>query len=484
MRRGGRARLAAAALVALALALRLGDVAATPRYEPRNDDRDYLAHAAAIARSGVYPRPEVWIRRTGCPPVPGFPGAPCVAPAHAPGAELVARPTAYRPPAYPYLLAGVQTVGGWLGLGAVIAGRIFQAMLGTLLVALIGLLARRVGGRRVALIALGLAAIDLPLILVGGTLISETLFVTLALGALCAALVHRERRGGWRWLVLAGVLTGLAALTRTNGLVLLLPVALLARSPRWLASTAVLVGCALLTVAPWTVRNAVLLGHFVPVSTETGGTLVGTYNPTSYAERRPPANWLVLSAIPRYSVLNAEQRALPEVAVDGRLRADALSFAAEHPAYVPEVLGWNTLRLLDLTGARRVRFGAATIGVPGGAAVVGSHLFHILLALALVGALLPAARRAPRALWLAPLLIYLSAAIVTSETPRFRAGLEPFFVLLAAVALEGIVARLGPGHRGRVKPPPVSPESRATDRQVVARPAGEDAGTRGRASAR
>lgn len=466
MRRPG-AR-AAAALLVLALALRLGEVAATPHYAPRNDDRDYVAHAAAIARSGVFPRPQAWIRRAGCPAIPGFPGAPCVAADHAPGAELVARPTAYRPPAYPYVLAGVQIVGGWLGLEAVSAARLAQALLGALLAGLVGLLGARIWGRRVGLIALALAAVDLPLILVSGTLISETLFVVLVLGSLCAALEHRRRASGSgrRWLALAGALAGLAALTRTNGLVLLLPVVLLAwppggeaggarRRPR-LASAAVVLACALLVVAPWTVRNAVLLGHFVPVSTETGGTLVGTYNPTSRAERRPPANWLVLSAIPLYSVLNAEQRALPEVAVDDGLRADALRFAAQHPGYVPEVLGWNTLRLLDLTGAKRVRFGAATIGVPGGAALLGAHLFHVLLALALIGALLPAARRAPRALWLAPALIYLSAAIVTSETPRFRAGLEPFVVLLAALALDRIVGTHSARSRGsmRRKPSP------------------------------
>jgi len=460
---------AAAALLVLALALRLGEVAATPHYAPRNDDRDYVAHAAAIARSGVFPRPQAWIRRAGCPAIPGFPGAPCVAADHAPGAELVARPTAYRPPAYPYVLAGVQIVGGWLGLGAVSAARLFQALLGALLAGLVGLLGARIWGRRVGLIALTLAAVDLPLILVSGTLISETLFVVLVLGSLCAALVHRSGAGGRRWLVLAGALAGLAALTRTNGLVLLLPVVLLAwpaggeaggaRPRRRLASAAVVLACALLVVAPWTVRNAVLLGHFVPVSTETGGTLVGTYNPTSRAERRPPANWLVLGAIPRYSVLNAEQRALPEVAVDDRLRGDALRFAARHPAYVPEVLGWNTLRLLDLTGAKRVRFGAATIGVPGGAALLGAHLFHVLLALAVIGALLPAARRAPRALWLVPGLIYLSAAIVTSETPRFRAGLEPFFVLLAALAFDRIVGMHSARSRGSMRPKP-SPTGR------------------------
>jgi len=34
-------------------------------------------------------------------------------------------------------------------------------------------------------------------------------------------------------------------------------------------------------VAPWTIRNAVVMHALIPVSDETGGTLAGTYNPVS-----------------------------------------------------------------------------------------------------------------------------------------------------------------------------------------------------------
>ena len=68
------------------------------------------------------------------------------------------------------------------------AARIANAFVGTGIVALIGLIAFQLWGRRVALIALALGAIYIPLILVGQSIMSEPLFVLCLLGAIACVL--------------------------------------------------------------------------------------------------------------------------------------------------------------------------------------------------------------------------------------------------------------------------------------------------------
>ena len=62
---------------------------------------------------------------------------------------------------------------------------------GTGIVALIGLIAFQLWGRRVALVALALGAVYIPLILVGQSVMSEPLFVLCLLGAIAAVLHSR-----------------------------------------------------------------------------------------------------------------------------------------------------------------------------------------------------------------------------------------------------------------------------------------------------
>jgi 4-amino-4-deoxy-L-arabinose transferase-like glycosyltransferase len=107
----------------------------------------------------------------------------------------------------------------------------------------------------------------------------------------------------------AGVLAGLMILTRANAATLLAPltVAVWDARPRWswraLAPPAALVAVALLTMAPWTVRNAVEFGSFVPVSTQLGTVLAGTYNDAKQAS---------CSAAPRRSLgTSSESRGAP-----------------------------------------------------------------------------------------------------------------------------------------------------------------------------
>ena len=93
------------------------------------------------------------------------------------------RPTAFRPPGYPYFLAAVYRVFKADRERASSAARARRAdrrrpSSGPALVALIGVLARAAVGAGAALVALALGAVYVPLILVGGAVMSEPLFAS------------------------------------------------------------------------------------------------------------------------------------------------------------------------------------------------------------------------------------------------------------------------------------------------------------------
>jgi hypothetical protein len=254
--------------------------------------------------------------------------------------------------------------------------------------------------------------------------------------------VHR-----YRFAVLAGVLGGLAILTRANGLVLLVPLAFAAwearprLSRRALGPPVALVVAALLTVAPWTVRNVSEFHTFIPVSTQLGSALAGTYNDAARTDRENPASWRALSRVPDYEYLYQHVRETPEPVLERRLRAASLNYIADHPLYVLEVGWWNTRRTLDLAGRDWARHTAGTISVEPGWADAGVICFWIFALLALAGALTGRARLTPAFVWAFPALMFVSVVFLVVETPRYRSPIDPFIVLLAALALSAGVAR-------------------------------------------
>jgi hypothetical protein len=417
-----------ATLLMLALAVRVVAIIATPGYLPIHDDHDYDRLACWVSEHGVPP--------DRVPPAPG--PSSCAERGH-PGPL-----TAYRPPLWPLTLGGTYAVAEALGVPRWTAGRVLQAVIGTIVVALTGAIAARLWGATVGLLAMALGAVSLPLVLDGSTLISEPLFVALELGAVLAVLRHRRRPSGVGWAVAAGLLVGLAALTRSSGALLAVPliVAIAARPPgRRLLGVAVFAAAAVLIVAPWTLRNAVVLGAFVPVSTETGPTLVGTYNASARDAPGCIGCWILLSETPAEMGLARRLRALTEVDRDRRSRALAARFAFDHPGYIVQVAWENSLRLLELGGAQRTRFTAATIDVPPGAAVVGAWQLWLVLAVAALGAAAGALRRVPPGLLALVAFLWLTTVLVQSETPRFRAELDPFLLMLAAIGLVAVRGR-------------------------------------------
>jgi hypothetical protein len=118
-----------------------------------------------------------------------------------------------------------------------------------------------------------------------------------------------------------------------------------------------------------------------------------------------------------------------------------------------------------LTGRDGSRAAASAVSVPPCWADAGGFSFWVVAALALAGALTARARRIPLHVAAVPALLYLSVVFLAFETPRYRTGIDPFAVLLAAVALvvawDAVSGRSGP--RGRRRPavrrdaPAVSP---------------------------
>jgi 4-amino-4-deoxy-L-arabinose transferase-like glycosyltransferase len=398
-----------AAILLLALLVRLAVVVATPHFRPINDAADYDRYAVSLVTHGRFP-----------------------------DSKLRPGPTALRPPLFALALAGAYEVTGvgsprerWE------AGRVLEALLGTATVALVCLIALRLWGPGIALLAGALAALSPPLVLVGSSLMSESLSIPLGLAGVLAALTARSSGRPLAWSLAAGVLVGLAALARATELLLVVPVALLVwrRGPgAWRAALAVLVAT-VVTLVPWTVRNFEVMHTFVPISDESGYALIGTYN--SYADRRTDYPALYLPPVQEAAKLALLASHGNEAQVSGRLQREAFDYAEAHPAYPLKVAWWTTLRLLNLTGAGFERYIEPTWGYSRGLSTASVYYFWVLGMLALAGAATAGARRVPWAFWLCPLALLLATVFVIGAT-RYRSPADPFIVMLAALGVTAV----------------------------------------------
>lgn len=416
------------AILALALVVRVALLALTPHYVPFGDPQDYDSLARSLVDHGQYTASQF---------------------------AAIGSPTAIRPPAYPYFLAAVYEVFGksWL------AGRIAGAVLGTVGVLLVWELARRLAGRRIARWAALAAALAPSLAWLSTGLLAENLYVPLLLGAVVLVLRHRDGPA-WRWPLLAGLVVGASALTRSNGIVAVVPLLLGVWAVRrqW-RDAALLVAAVVVVLVPWTIRNAVELHTFAPLGTQAGITMAGVYNQAAtdsayYGVWRPP------NKIARLRHL-VNQPGLDEARMDRKLRDFAVRFAKGHPSYVLHVTYHHLQQLFELRDVRIVGSNSQREqGIPTGIARKSSRGGTLLLlALALLGAFTAAARRlwTRRLLWLwaTPVLVLAGLAPFVGGQ-RYRLFVDPFLCVLAGAAVMTAGDRLrsllpprsGQGQRG------------------------------------
>jgi 4-amino-4-deoxy-L-arabinose transferase-like glycosyltransferase len=336
--------------------------------------------------------------------------------------------TASHPPLYPFLLAFVSLLGGtdysW--------HRAVGIVVGVVLVLVIGLLGRRIGGQRTGVIAAAIAAVYPIFLGADGSGMSESLY---GLGiAVLLLLGYRllDRPSNVRALAF-GAAIGLVALTRAEALLLLFVLALpdfrRAAGGR-MRRTLLVCAAATLVVAPWVARNWLAFDRPVALSTNFSGLLAGANCRLAY-HGTDLGSWQQLCFTLPPSTNEAVQAE--------KLSRKAVRYAADHAGRLPVVMAVRLLRTWDLYQPGRMTH--LNEGRDPTVEKVGVAMFYVLAALALYGALRLRRRDDQLALLLAPIVLVCVVSVIGFGNPRFRQPAEISIVVLAALSVSRLIER-------------------------------------------
>jgi 4-amino-4-deoxy-L-arabinose transferase-like glycosyltransferase len=336
-------------------------------------------------------------------------------------------PTADKPPLYPLVLAAPAL----LGASSVVWNRIVSCLLGTVLVVALGLLGRRVGGERAGLAAAALGAVYPVFVALDGSVRSESLYAPLVAFALLAAYRLRDRPSVRRAAVL-GAVVGLAALTRSEAVLLLVLAPVAAPAGRGRALIAAVLAC-VLVLSPWLIRNWATFGE-PALSTNVGALVSGSNCPAAYYSD-------LIGTWACFPQLHATRR-LNEVQLASRLDRIGLRYARRHSARLPAVMAVRLLRTWGFWSPRR---SAALEALIDDSDVhveqAGIVVYYLVLVLALGGVLMLRRRDEPLAILLIPLALVALTSVLAYGTSRFRVAADVALVILAGVTLARLAER-------------------------------------------
>lgn len=349
---------------------------------------------------------------------------------------LTGGPTARWPPGYSTLLGGLY----WLFGERPIVGELCNALIGAVTVVILMLVVERAIDRPTAVVA-GAALAVLPgPILWTDVLVAETLYTAVFVAALLVILRARPTLG---WIVAIGAVIGLGALVRGEALTwILLPVVLWWNElPRWqlLRAIGLTVATVAVVLAPWTIRNAVVMDAFVPLATNASQTLWSGHNDDATGGQvYPPAD---------YEAQFDPQLPERELQSSKALRNDAIEYMFTHPLRELELIPLKIIHLnrgdsyvLDWVNAAGggespplSAIAAERVGVLADAGYFG------LLTLTVLGAVVlgrPFWRsRAGRVIATSMITALILYGLVYYGNYRYRLPYEPLMVIVTATLL-------------------------------------------------
>lgn len=331
----------------------------------------------------------------------------------------------------------------WSDTNPVMLQRLLTALYGTAVVIGVGVLARWLFDRRIALIATGIAAVYANLWMNDALLMSETLAAGGVVAILLAAYVYAQGRQRAAAAAL-GIVIGLAGLACAEllllGPMLALPMVLFGQSERTversqrIAHLAIAGAAAVLVVSPWVIRNQVRFEEPTTISTQDGLLLLGTNCEPAY-EGGGRGFWL-LSCIDLVDVPTDADQSERSAAY----RTYALDYLADHADQLPGVVMARLGRGLSLWQTDAMTFLNVGEGRERWASQIGLWQYWLLTPLAVYG-LWRWPSRQPR--W--PLIVTGSLALIMIMAfygiPRFRIPAEVGIVLCAAVAIDQLWRR-------------------------------------------
>ena len=350
-------------------------------------------------------------------------------------------PSALHGPAFPFYLSFFSRFGAT----TIFDHRMASIVAGTGVVVVAGLIGRRLFGDRAMLVAAALAAIYPNLWIIDGVLFPEGLFVLMS-GLVVLVAYRWQRTRSLPDALLLGVLIGVAAMVRGEGLfltaLLVFPMVVLARDVVWRRKLVVLSVTALgvvLSLGPWTVRNATTFDAFVSLS--TNGDELNVYaNCEDTYSGKYLGFWL-------FDCQERIRRVQGEAPGDEAERAKywrdiGWQYARDHADQLPKVVAARLGRQWELfRPLQNVEF-APIEGRDKRVALAGLLSYYALVPFA-VGGVVALRRRRTSVL---PLVAQFVSVSVTAAyaygTVRFRAPAELSLCVLAAVGMLPMLARV------------------------------------------
>jgi 4-amino-4-deoxy-L-arabinose transferase-like glycosyltransferase len=271
----------------------------------------------------------------------------------------------FKAPFYEFFLAGTFAISGYsFGLFFPL-----QALFGGLLSGFMGLISLRVFRRPEAAWFAGIAAAAHPILVNSASQpYNENLFFFFFAVAIWAFLVWFQTQRT-KWAILCGIMIGFCVLTRENGVLLLVAMGavMLLAAPRTLRTWTgygVIALIAIGVVAPWSIRNYVRFGVFVPVASIIGEDLLEGNNMCVAPESlfRPywaegPCAWVTQQKKTQDDAGTAGSQIPAVVRGDRISQRIAERFVFDHPeAYAKLVFRrfWTTLLPYDPRGIQHL----------------------------------------------------------------------------------------------------------------------------------
>ncbi len=194
------------------------------------------------------------------------------------GAQRLVSGDGFRDPGYPLLSAPLYAVFIAIGLhlfgDAQLPIKLAQAVADSLTVVLLYYICRRIFEERIARVAAAIAAVY-PFFIYAAASIGDETFFTLFLACFVLVGLRAIESGRWWLHCAAGAMLALATLVRASvqfypAFWLLTLCALAGVNWRTLGRFAAFSACFVLLIAPWTIRNYLVRGEFIPVAVNGG----------------------------------------------------------------------------------------------------------------------------------------------------------------------------------------------------------------------